>query len=76
MVRVRFPMRRLAPARDHHAGAMASLVGARLHSCRQMHCEGHGTKHTLGVMDQADELAKVSLAPKIEDAAQRPMLVP
>jgi hypothetical protein len=76
------PMRRLPPARNHHAGtesgfhlsSRTSHLFAR-HCRRQVHQQRHRAQHALAVIHQPDELTQVRFPTQVDDALQVEMMV-
>lgn len=70
MVRVGFPLHRLASARDGDAGAILWTTGADGDSGGEVHEAGDGAEHADAVMYEADELPDIGFPAQIEHAAQ------
>ena len=75
MVRVGFPMARLAPTSDDNAGAVLRAIWSDGDCCGQVHDSGDRAEHARAVINEADELADAGLFPQIDDASQCGMMV-
>ena len=75
MMRIRFPVRRLAPARDDDASAIQWAVWPDRDGSGQVHDSSDRAKHARAVIHEADELADGGLLPQIDDTTQRGMMI-
>src|SRR5947208_8228405 len=75
MVRVGCPMGWLSPARHNHARPIAWSAAFDLHSGGQMHQRGDRTKHAVGMVNEAHQLAEIRLASEIDHAFEFRMMM-
>src|SRR5262249_39742975 len=73
VVRIGLPMRRLAPARYHHARTIDRRTGPGLDRRCQMHQQRDRAQDALRMIDEADQLSQVGLAAQIYDVSKRRM---
>ena len=66
MVRVCFPVGWLSSAGHNHARPVAWMAAFGLQSGRQMHERSDRTQHAFGMVNQAHQLAEISLASQID----------
>jgi len=76
VTRIGFPVGRLSPAGDYNAGPDSGLPGFSLNCGRQMHQGGDRTKHSLGVIDQTNELSERGVPAQIDHPFQLGVMMP
>ena len=76
MVRIGFPMRRLAAAGDNHASTVFGTTGPGRDGGGQVHGERHRADDAVGMMDEPNEGPSVGLADHVDDPVQRRVPVP
>jgi hypothetical protein len=75
VVRVGFPLGRLASTGHDHARARLGPVWSRRHRRREVHQTGHWAEHAFGVMDQVDELAQGGLLTPADNSVERRVIM-
>ena len=75
MMRIRFPVRRLASTRDDDASAIQWAVWPDGDASGQVHHSRDGAQDASAVIDEADELADAGLFSQINNATQGGMMV-
>ena len=57
VMRISFPLHRLAASRDDDAGTIFRTVAFHFHGCGEVHQQRHGTDHTLRMVYERYKLA-------------------
>ena len=75
MIRVGFPMRRFTSSSDDDAGTAWRISRFGLDRRSQMHGGGDPAQHSLGMVNEPDELAQIRFAAQVDHAFQLWMVV-